>query len=29
VPSAFTFWDSGLQAQLGRRFSVTALYRFN
>jgi iron complex outermembrane receptor protein len=29
IPSAFSFWDSGLQAQLGRRFSVTASYRFN
>jgi len=29
IPSAFSFWDSGLPAQLGRRFSVTASYKFN
>ena len=29
VPSLFTFWDSGLAAQLGRRYSVTVNYKFN
>ncbi|MEN9417398.1 MAG: hypothetical protein RI988_1018 [Pseudomonadota bacterium] len=28
VPSLFTFWDSGLSAQLGRRYALTASYKF-
>ncbi|MFM7532147.1 MAG: TonB-dependent receptor plug domain-containing protein [Rubrivivax sp.] len=28
IPSLFTFWDSGLSAQLGRRYSVTVNYKF-
>ena len=28
VPSLFTFWDSGLPAQLGRRYAVTVNYKF-
>lgn len=28
VPSLFTFWDSGLPAQMGRRYSVSANYKF-
>lgn len=29
VPSLFTFWDSGLPSQLGRRYSVSMNYKFN
>jgi iron complex outermembrane receptor protein len=28
IPSAFTYWDPGLQGSLGRRFSLSANYKF-